>query len=277
MDFNAVLAHHLLDHTFLPLFKIGPVQFSLTKHLIMMWLVSGFLVVTLTYAARGRSRAALLMRTGVEAVVLYVRDEIVDPSMGHEGRKYLHYFLTLFFFILCCNLAGLIPLSSFLEAVKFPWPNMGGTVTGNIAVTAGLAVCTLGLIILGGVRAQGGVLPFLRHFLPLPPETNILIKVIIGGCILFPIEILGVFVKCGALTLRLFVNMIAGHCVALGFMSMIFIFGAVSATQGMLASVAAISLVTFVNVLEVLIALLQAFIFTLLSAVFVGLVSQHGH
>lgn len=276
MDFNAVLAHHLLDHPFVTLFSIGPVNFKLTKHLIMMWLVGGFLVAMLTYAARGRSHAALLLRTGVEAVVFYVRDEIVEPSMGHEGKKYLHYFLTVFFFILFCNLAGLIPISSFLEAIRFPWPNMGGTVTGNIAVTLGLATCTFGLIVYGGVRAQGGVLPFLRHFVPLGPGTNIFLMIFLGP-LLFFLEVLGVFVKCGALTLRLFVNMIAGHCVALGFMSMIFIFGAVSHTQGMLASVAAISLVTFVNVLEILIALLQAFIFTLLSAVFVGLVCQHGH
>lgn len=278
-DFNAVLAHHLLDHKLVPLFSIGGAHFALTKHLIMMWLVGGFLVAVLTYAARGKSRGALLLRTGVESAVLFIRDKIVEPSMGHGGRQYLHYFLTLFFFILTCNLAGLVQLDTFLKlwdrwVFKLPTTDIGGTVTGNIAVTAGLAVCTFGLIVFGGIRAQGGVLAFLRHFIPLGHGTNIGLMVTLGP-LLFFLEILGVFVKCFALTLRLFANMIAGHCVALGFMSMIFVFGAVSPVQGILAAPLAIGLVTFVNVLELLIALLQAFIFTLLTAVFVGMVSHH--
>jgi len=261
MDLNAVLSHHLLDHTYFTLFTIGGITFSITKHLVMMWIVGALLVTTLGYAAHGKSQAALLLRTGVEAVVIYLRDTVVMPLLGHDGKKYLHYFLTLFFFILTCNLIGLIPGSA--------------TATGNVGVTAGLALCTLGFIIIGGIRAQG-VIAFIKHFAPVPPGLPIIMVPFLTA-ILFVIEVLGLFVKCFALTIRLFANMIAGHIVALGFMSLIFIFGAVSQTIGIfVAGPFALALVTFINCLEILVALLQAFIFTLLTAVFVGSV-MHAH
>lgn len=261
MNFESVLSHHLLDHAILPLFSVGGVNFAITKHLVVMWAVGAFLLGALSYAARGRSGAALLLRTGVEGVALYLRDTVVEPLLGHDGSKYLHYFLTLFFFILTCNLAGLIPGSA--------------TATGNVAVTAGLAVCTFGLIVVGGVRAQG-LVGFIKHFAPVPHGLPIVMVPILAA-ILFVIEVLGLFVKCFALTIRLFANMIAGHIVVLGFMSLIFIFGAASQALGVfVAGPFSLALVTFVNCLELLVALLQAFIFTLLTAVFVGGV-MHAH
>lgn len=269
MDINSVLSHHLLDRTILPLFAVGDVRFGLTKHLLTLWMVGGFLLALLTYAVRGRSQAALLLRTGVESVVLYLRDEVVEPLLGHDAHKYLHYFLSLFFFILFCNLAGMIPLGDILRVLRVPFTDIGGTATGNIAVTCGLALCTLGMIIFNGIKHQG-LFGFAKHFVPVPADSPLVVKLILGPLLLL-IEVIGLVVKIFALTIRLFANMIAGHIVILGFMSLIFVFGATSQTMGIfVAGPFALFMVTFVNCLEILVALLQAFIFTLLTAVFVG-------
>ncbi len=268
MNIDHVIGHHLLDHSFGTLFMLGPIPMNLTRHLVMVWLVSLFAVGTLSLAARGQAGAGLVLRTGVEAVVLYIRDEIVDPLLGHDAHKYLHYFLSLFFFILFCNLAGMLPL----DAIRGN-PGIFGTATGNVAVTAGLSLCTLGLIILAGVRAQG-LWGFLKHFAPVPAGLPFpLVSGFALGALLFVIEVLGLAVKIFALTIRLFANMIAGHIVILGFFALIFIIG----KSGLLMTGPfALFMVTFVNCLELLVALLQAFIFTLLTAAFVGGV-LHSH
>jgi F-type H+-transporting ATPase subunit a len=253
MNFEAVLHHHILDHRLVTLFTLGPVTFAITKHLLVEWCVGVFLLATLTFAARGTSTPARMLRMGVEAVVLYLRDTVVHPLLGHSADKYLHYFLTVFFFVLCCNLAGLIPGSA--------------TPTGNIAVTAALATCTFILILIAGAVEQGP-LNYVMHIVPSGVPFWLY-------PLMFVVEVSGLFVKCIALTIRLFANMIAGHIVALAFMSLIFIFGAVSKHLGVfVVGPFAIALVTFVNCLELLVALLQAFIFTLLTVVFV---SQAAH
>jgi F-type H+-transporting ATPase subunit a len=253
MNFDEVLHHHILDHTWVTLFTFHGIAFSVTKHLFIQWCVGLFLLATLTFAARGRSSAARLLAVGVEAVVLYFRDQIVEPLMGHSGEKYMHYFMTVFFFVLCCNLAGLIPGSA--------------TPTGNIAVTAALAICTFVLILVAGAVEQGP-LNYVKHIVPSGVPWWLF-------PLMFVVEVSGLFVKCFALTIRLFANMIAGHIVGLAFLSLIFVFGAVSKHLGVfVVGPFSVGLVTFVNSLELLVALLQAFIFTLLTVVFV---SQAAH
>ena len=266
MNIEQVLGHHLLDHSFGTLFSLGGLQMNLTKHLVMMWLVGAFCVLALGYAAHGRGSFALVLRGGVEAIALYIRDELVDPLLGHDGHRYLHYFLSLFFFILFCNLAGMLPLDAIPGN-----PGVSGTVTGNVSVTAGLALCTLGLIVVGGVRAQG-LVGFAKHFIPLPAGLPLPVVLFVAPLLLV-IELIGLVVKIFALTIRLFANMIAGHIVILGFFALIFIIG----KSGLaLTGPFALFMVTFVNCLELLVALLQAFIFTLLTAVFVGgVLHQH--
>ncbi|MFA6030048.1 MAG: F0F1 ATP synthase subunit A [Elusimicrobiota bacterium] len=247
MNFEAIVGHHVLDHTILPLFTAGGVRFALTKHLLMLWGAGGLLLL-LALLSRGSSRPARLLRGALEATVLFIRDGVVDPVLGHAGRPYLHYFATLFLFILFCNLGGLIPY--------------GATATGNVAVTAALASCTFGLILLAGTRAQG-LGGFLVHLVP-------------GGLpwplipFMFVIEALGLVTKCFALTIRLFANMIAGHIVALGFFSLIFTFAAAGKWAGLAAAPFSVALVVFVYLLEVLVCTLQAYIFTMLTAVFVS-------
>jgi F-type H+-transporting ATPase subunit a len=222
--------------------------------MVMMTIVSIVLVALMTFAARGKSRPALVLRTGLEAIIVYIRDVIVHPIFHEHTDHYLPYFLTLFMFIFLSNLLGLVPFST--------------TVTGNIAVTAALATCTFGLIQVAGIREQG-LLSYVKHLAPSGMPAPVLV-------IMYPIEILGLFVKCIALTIRLFANMIAGHIVSLAFLSLIFIFAEMVKWLGLVVSPVAVGLALFVYLLDVLVSVLQAYIFTMLTALFVG-AAVHPH
>jgi F-type H+-transporting ATPase subunit a len=247
-DFEEILAHHLLDHRFFPMLKLGPVTLSMSKHLIIMWIVAAVCTLVLTYAARSQSQAAVLLRAGVEAIVVFIRDELLHPIFHEATDTYLPYFLTLFFFIFTANLIGLVPMSS--------------TITGNITVTASLAICTYFLTHFAGIKEQG-LGSYLAHIAP-------------GGLpialvpLLFVIESFGLLAKCIALCIRLFANMIAGHIVSLAFISLIFIFGEMKWYIGFGVAPAAVGLALFIYTMDVLVCLLQAFIFTFLTALFVG-------
>ncbi|PCI34139.1 MAG: ATP synthase F0 subunit A [Elusimicrobia bacterium] len=269
MDMDHVLPHHLMDIPIAKLFAIGGVDFVFTKHLLTIWIVCAGLVAFLSWVVRGTSNAAKIARHAVEVIALYLRDEIIEPLLGHDTKKYLHYFLTLFFFILTCNYVGLVPWSDFLHVAHVPFTSVGGTVTANVSVTLGLALCTLGFIVFSSIRALG-IKGFVSHFMPVPHDLPLLVKIPLYP-LMFLIEVIGLVVKIFALTVRLFANMIAGHIVILGFFSLIFIIGAVSEVQGLfVAAPFSLFMVTFVNCIELLVGLLQAFIFTLLTAVFVG-------
>lgn len=249
MDFKHVLEHHILDHTIVPFLNIGGIDLPFTKHLASMWAGSALLLVlflTLRISKGGFSRKMNLL---LEAIVIYLRDEVVLKAMGEAGKKYLHYFLTLFFFILVLNLVGLIPGSA--------------TATGNIAVTAALSLCTFALIHIAGIREQG----FIHYVKSIVPSglPSWLIP------IMFPIELLGFFTKTFALSIRLFMNMIAGHIVILAFLGLIFIFGALNPWIGMGTAPLSVGMSLFIYLLELVIVVpLQAFIFTFLTALFVG-------
>ena len=254
MDFQEILAHHLLDHRIVKLARIGGTTLAVTQHLVMMWIVGAALIVFLSFAARSETGAGKRLRTAVEAILIYIRDSILEPIFHERTEAYLPYFLTLFFFIFCCNLAGLVPYAA--------------TATGNISVTGGLALCTFMLMQFAGIKEQG-LTSYLKHIAPSGIPWPVLI-------ILYPIEILGMFVRCIALTIRLFANMIAGHIVALSFLYLIFIFGAMSKPVGFMVALPAVALALFISLLDVLVGLLQAYIFTILTALFVG-ASVHPH
>jgi len=248
MNFEEILVHHLLDHRHQLLFKLGPVDFYWSRHLMYIWIASAVSILLLGFAARGKGRVALMLRHAVEVIVLYLRDEVLHPIFHEHTDFYLPYFLTLFFFILIANLIGLVPQTS--------------AVTANISVTAGLALCTFGLIQFAGAKEQGPV-GYFMHIVP-------------GGVpwwlwpLLLVIEIGGMIAKCVALCIRLFANIISGHIVALAFISLIFIFGQMASWLGLVVSPAAVGLALFVALLDVLVSLIQAYIFTILTAVFVG-------
>jgi F-type H+-transporting ATPase subunit a len=243
MNFTETLAHHLLDHVFFRLPAIGTVSLPVSKHVIMLWiagLLTALVFVPLGMAARAGSRGRPVVM--VEAVVLFIRNEIVLPNLGEEGKRYVPYFLSLFFFILFCNLLGLVPF--------------GSTATGNIAVTAALALTTLAMMNLAGIREQG-FFHYVKNLVPHGMPVWLL-------PLMFPIEILGMLTRSFALCIRLFANMIAGHIVILAFLALIFLFGTVWVAPASVLAAFGISL------LELFVAFLQAYIFTLLSAIFIG-------
>ena len=242
MNFVHTLEHHLLDHVYFR-FAAGALSLPFSKHLLMMWASAGLAILVLVSAAqmakRGRRNRFVSF---VESLTVFVRDEIVIPNIGEEGRPFLPYFLSVFFFVLFMNLLGMIPGSA--------------TATGNISVTASLALCTLFMINAAGVRAHG-VGGYVKSLVPHGMPVWLL-------PLMYPIELLGLLTKSFALSIRLFANMIAGHIVILAFLELIFLFGKLWVAP--LSVAAALG----INLLELFVAFLQAYIFTLLSAIFVG-------
>jgi F-type H+-transporting ATPase subunit a len=190
----------------------------------------------------------------VEALVLFVRNDVAIANIGHAGEKFAPYILTLFFFILYCNLLGLMP-----------W---GATPTGNLAVTGALAFMTFLTIEISGFRALGPK-GYLKTIFFVPPGMTG-IGAILMLLIMTPIEIIGKLVKPFALCLRLFANMTAGHFVILALLGLIFIFASWTVAVG------SVAFVLFMMLLELLVAFLQAYIFALLTSVFIGMM-QHEH
>jgi F-type H+-transporting ATPase subunit a len=185
----------------------------------------------------------------MELLIIYIRDEIVVPNIGDRGKAMLPIFLTIFFFILFCNILGLVPYTA--------------TATSNISVTAGLAILAFFIIQIAGIMKNG----FFGYFKGLIPH-NIPMWLL---PIIIPVEFLGLLTKPFALCIRLFANMTAGHVVILSLLGLIFVFKTV------LVSPISIGFSLFIYLLEILVALLQAYIFTTLTALFTGMAIHQEH
>ncbi len=236
------------------------VDFSITRHLVFIFLAIGLLGALLIPMGgrytRGVGRTTAprgLLQNVVETLVVYIRDEIAKPNIGEKHKKYLPYLLTAFFFILAANLLGLVPF--------------GATATSNISVTVVLAVFTFVITQLAGTK------DYWRHIFN-PPGIPGFVKPI-----LVPVEILGLFTKPFALAIRLFANMSAGHLVILNFVGLIFIIsGLFGSVAGGLTSIPALVMVLFIYGLELLVAFIQAYVFTVLSSLFIGMATaEHEH
>jgi F-type H+-transporting ATPase subunit a len=232
---------------------------GLTKHIFFMLLAAALVCIVLILTARAHVRSSHSrghprgFAAGLEAIILYLRNEIFIPVLGgHGGEKYVPFCLTLFFFILFCNLFGLIPY--------------GSTPTGNVAVTATLAAITFVIIEIAGMRALGK--GYLGTIIYWPKEGHPAMKLM--TIIMTPVEIVGKFTKPFALTIRLFANMIAGHVIILALIGLIFMFG-------LKIFLAPLAMALFIMVLEILVAFIQAFIFALLAAVFIGQIRAAHH
>ena len=246
-------------HTFiLPGTRIE-VDMSPTKHVIWMLIAAFTVGGLLIFAANAQGRQtrtaghAQGFAGGIEAMVLYIRNEVILPNVGHHGNGFAPFLLTQFFFILLCNLWGV-----------FPW---GSTATGNISVTATLALITFVVVEAAGVRAQG--IGYLRTIFYWNKDLPVALRVPML-LLLTPIEIVGKIAKPFALMIRLFANMTAGHIVVLALIGMIFAFKSIASGAPFLMAVA-------INVLELFVAFLQAFVFTLLSSVFIGQIREAHH
>ena len=233
---------------------------SPTKHLVYMLVAAAIVTLVLTLSARAAARAQTRNRPpkgfagAMEAMVLWIRQEVVLPNVGHHGEGFAPFLITIFFFILVMNLLGLLP-----------W---GATATGNIAVTAALAIMAFAVIEGTGMRTLGfkGYMKTI-FYLPsgLPGGVGGAILKVLLLAVMTPIEIIGKLAKPFALAVRLFANMTSGHVLVLALLGLIFLF------QSWAVGFAAATLATGVMVLEVFVAFLQAFVFTLLTSVFIGL------
>ncbi|MGC4079384.1 MAG: F0F1 ATP synthase subunit A [Rubrivivax sp.] len=230
-------------------------DFSITKN-VMSMLISVVLLlwIMLSVAKKYKARegqAPTGFQNAIEPVITFVRDEVAVPNLGHKANRFMPLLLTFFFFIWINNMLGLIP--------------GGANFTGNVAVTACLALISFIVMV---VRANGH---FWGHLLN-PPGVPLPIKFI-----LVPIEIISLFIKPVALTIRLFANILAGHIIILSIVCMIFIFGAMSPVAGWGFSPVSVGFSIFMFFLELLVAAIQAFIFTTLTAVFIGQAVDEGH
>ena len=230
---------------------------SLTRNVVQMLLsLLIFTWIMLRIAKRYKSGVGVTSapkgsQSLLEPVITFVRDEVAKPNLGHKYEKYLPYLLTVFFFILINNIFGLIPGSA--------------NVTGNIAFTAVLGLISFLVIIFSSNKHFWG------HIFN-PPGVPGFVKPI-----LVLVEFLSVFIKPFALIIRLFANMVAGHIIIICLISLIFIFANLSQYAGWGASPVAVGFTIFIYMIEVLVAFLQAFIFTMLTAVFIGQAFEGGH
>ncbi len=231
-------------------------DFSLTRNVVQMIISLTILVLLMLSIAKryrtgqGVTSAPKGWQNAIEPVITFVRDEVAKPNIGHKYRKYMPLLLTIFFFILINNIFGLVPGAA--------------NVTGNIAFTLVLGVVAFVVITLSGNKHYWG------HILNPPVPFGI-------KFIMIPVEILSIFTKPFALIIRLFANMLAGHIIIICLISLIFIFGNMSAGIGLGFSPISIAFAVFIYIIEVLVAFIQAFIFTNLTAVFIGQATEEGH
>jgi F-type H+-transporting ATPase subunit a len=250
--------HHVQDEVVVPIgFWAGAryIRLDITKHTINMWIAAGILLIVVGLGTRKR---ALIPKGGynlLESLVMFIRDEISVKNIGHHADLYTSYLCSAFFFILFMNLTGLLPVPAF---GGFPGIS---TATGNISVTVVLALFTFVLTQIAGMRAQG-VVGYWKHLVPSGVPVPLL-------PLMFVIEFFGLFTKPFALTVRLFANMVAGHIV---------IFFLIALTLFISVYVAPVSVAFALGIfmLELFVALVQAYVFTMLSALFIGM-TQHAH
>ena len=237
------------------------IDMSPTKHVVWLGIAALLCVITMLMAARahakttfGGRRAPSGFGNGMEALVLYFRNEVIIPNVGPDGDRFVPFILTLFFFILFANACGLIPY--------------GSTATGNIAVTATLALITFVVVEIAGMREQG--IGYLSTIFYWPHDVPFGVKSWMTF-IMTPVEIVGKFTKPFALAIRLFANMTAGHVVLLALIGLIFTF------QSYIIAPAPLAMAVGISLLELFVSVLQAFIFALLSAVFIGQIRTASH
>ncbi len=247
---NQWIMHHVTDsdswHTILWDLHLPSWMSNNALMLIIAGLILVFIFTRLFRHEEGRAPRG--WTNALEALVLFVRDDICIANLGEkDGRKMAPLFLSFFFFIVTCNLMGLIPLFS--------------TATGNINVTFGLATVTFFFMVFGAMYVNGPI-AFFKSFAPTGVPWPILF-------IIVPLEMIGLVIKCAALTIRLFANMLAGHIVVFSLIGLLVMFG--------MAALPALVMALAINMMEIFIAFLQAYVFSLLSAMFIGQMYHPAH
>lgn len=268
VDIGATIMHHITDsHQIeIPWFNetwsktitlphIDPISIggwtidiSPTKHVVFMWLVALLLLLVFTVLARPKLIPRGLYNL-MEIIVVFIRDEVVRPNVpGTTADRLTPFFLTMFFFILFCNLMGLFPF--------------GATATGNVAVTAALAIVTFFMTQIVSIT-KNGIVAYLKH---LTQDTPWYLWII-----MIPVEIIGLFTKPFALCIRLFANMTGGHVIIVSLLGLILVL------KSAWVAVVSVPFSIFIYLLEIFVGFLQAYIFTLLSALFIGMGIHEEH
>jgi F-type H+-transporting ATPase subunit a len=290
-DAGKVIIGHVSngEHPIIHLPKLMGIDFSVTKHVFMLWFVAAIVFVVVTWTVRRYLKQERLVPTGfmnaLEYIVEFIRDDIAAPNVGKKWvNTWTPLILTFFLFILMANAMGLIPLFDVLGLMDHfvlhtgedSWVKHlihgGTTATANFNVTAALATVTFGAIIVAGTRAHG----FVKHWMNLVPHgLNPFVYII-----LIPIEIIGMFVRPFALTMRLAANMTGGHIAILAILSFVFLFtelfGRAVAGVGV-GLIVSVPLAVGISALEIIVVLIQAYVFTLLTAVFIGMAIHVHH
>ena len=238
----------------------------LSDHITMIMLAGLLLSLVLPSVLRRRKGAQEVegmvprgFANGIEAICGYLRDEVARPQLGEHTDRFISYLWTVFFFILTMNLLGIVPLGTVMPALT--GLHLGGTATANIRVTGTMALTTLGMMIVNGIRLAG-IGHFLAHLCPGPLWL---------APILVPVEIIGMLAKAFALAVRLFANMVAGHVLLAVLLGFILSAGAGGAVAGFAIAVPVVLGSVAISVLEIFVAFLQAYIFTFLTTLFIGM------
>jgi F-type H+-transporting ATPase subunit a len=269
-----VLLHHVTDS---PLsghlsghLDYGPLHFEPTKHLVFFVVAAGIVLLMARLAIRSYRKGGVPAGLGaaVETLVLFIRDEIAEKNIGHDGRIYTPLLCSFFFFILIAALLGLLPFPVYSPSTG-RFTIVSATPTGNIAVTLGLAVVAFLAMQYAGIRNYGVVGHFKNLVPPGLPKPLLPIMIVV--------EVLGIFTKPFALMVRLFANMLAGHMVITTLLLLIPLMAAVSPLFGISMIPVSLGLSLFIMVLEVLVAFIQAYIFTLLTSIFIGMYAHPAH
>jgi len=257
-DAGHMILEHILDshvmefppfgEVHLPEIHLWGMDLSITRHIVMMWIASLCVLVLALLAARVEKHVRGRLGNVVEMAVLFIRNELAIPNIGHHGERYVPLLLTTFLFILFTNLLGLVPF--------------GATATANLSVTAALALMAFVMTQAAGIR-ENGLGGFLKHLVPAGVPLWMY-------PIMLPVEILGLITKPFALCIRLFANMMGGHVVILSLFGLIFIMGSWFVVP------VSVGFVLFINFLELLVAFIQAYIFTMLTSLFIGM-AVHPH
>jgi F-type H+-transporting ATPase subunit a len=250
-----ILMHHVVDQRYADLYLFG-VNVGPSKHLLWFAIAAALVLVFVRLAMRSyQRRVPHGLGAAVETLVVYVRDEIAEKNIGHDGRKYVPLLLSFFFFILVAALLGLVPLTS--------------TATGNLSVTMGLAFVSFLAMQWAGISKYGVV----HHFQNMiPPGLPLWLLPI-----MIPVELLAMFTRPFALMIRLFANMLAGHMVIASLLLLIPLMASINLAFGVGMVPISLVLALFIMMLEILVAFIQAYIFTLLTSIFIGMNAHPAH
>jgi F-type H+-transporting ATPase subunit a len=241
---------------------VGGHTIVVSNHMFMMGVTAIILMVALPLAVRRPGMVPRGLRNVIEAICLYIRDEVIQPMLKERTDRFIPYLWTIFFFILAMNLLSMIPTEGIIRLITGKENHFGGPMTANIWMTGGMAVISFFVTHIAGIKRQG----FIHYFAHLAPKVPWVLLPLI-----YFLEVVTMFMRPFTLAIRLFANMVAGHVILATFIGLILMFKNYYVATASVCGAAAMS------VLELLVAFLQAFIFMFLTAVYISLAVEPEH